>query len=232
VLDWATARGHRTGENAARWRGHLENLLPKRSKVARVEHHPALPYGQLPGFIGELQAQSGISARALEFVILTAARTSEVLGCRWSEIDMANRLWIIPGERMKAGREHRVPLADRAVEILEEMTANRESDFVFPGASAGKPLSNMALAMLLRRMGRTAVTVHGFRSAFADWVAERTHFPAELREMALAHTVGDKVEAAYRRGDMLAKRRQLAAAWSRFCATPSSEAVVVALRAG
>jgi integrase len=232
ILDWATARGHRSGENPARWRGHLENLLPKRSKVARVEHHAALPYGGLPAFIDELRALEGVTARALEFLILAAARTSEVLNAQWGEIDLANRLWVIPGERMKAGKEHRVPLSDRAIEILEEMAANRERDFVFPGALSGRPLSNMALAMLLRRMGRGDLTVHGFRSTFSDWCAERTNFPGELRAMALAHAVGDKVEAAYRRGDMLTKRRQLAAAWARFCGSPQGEGAIVALRGG
>jgi integrase len=232
VLDWATASGYRAGENPARWRGHLENLLPKRSKVARVEHHAALSYDDLPLFMAELRALQGVTAKALEFLILTAARTGEVLNAVWPEIDLANRLWTIPAERMKAGREHRVPLSDRAVAILEEMAESREGAFVFPGARAGRPLSNAALGMLLRRIGRNTITAHGFRSSFADWCAERTSFPAEAREMALSHTVGDKVEAAYRRGDMLEKRRQLAAAWSRFCSSPPERrGEVVAIRA-
>jgi integrase len=220
VLDWATARGHRTGENPARWRGHLDNLLPRRSKVSPVEHHAALPYAELPGFMAELRRQPGVAARALEFSVLTAARTGEVIGATWSEIDLKGRLWTIPGERMKAGREHRVPLTDRALAIVEEVLELREGDFVFPGGRAGRPLSGMAFLMLLRRMGRGELTAHGFRSTFADWHAERTGFPAEVREMALAHVVGDKVEAAYRRGDLFQKRRQLAAAWARFCASP------------
>jgi integrase len=223
VLDWATARGYRTGDNPARWRGHLENLLPRRSKVQRVEHHAALPYGELPSFFAVLGQQQGVTARALEFLILTAGRTSEVLGAKWDEANLAERLWIVPGSRMKAGKEHRVPLCGRAVTIIEEMAAIRESAFIFPGASAGRPLSNMALAMLLRRMGRGKLTVHGFRSTFSDWCAERTNFPAEVREMAVAHAVGNNVEAAYRRGDMFGKRRQLAQAWGSFCTTAAPE---------
>jgi integrase len=232
VLDWATARGYRTGENPARWRGHLENLLPKRSKVQRVEHHAALPYGELPGFVAELRQQRGATARALEFLILTAGRTSEVLGAKWSEIDLGARLWTIPGCRMKGSKEHRIPLCERAVELLEEMAAIREGAFVFPGASAGRPLSNMALAMLLRRMARGDFTVHGFRSTFSDWCAERTNFPSELREMALAHAVGNKVEAAYRRGDMFEKRRKLMQAWSKFCGSPQEMAAIIAFPMG
>jgi integrase len=226
VLDWATARGYRSGENPARWRGHLENLLPKRSKVARVEHHAALPYPEIGAFMTDLREQNGIAARALEFAILTAARTGEVIGARWAEINVAERVWTIPAERMKAGKEHRVPLSDAAMTIIEAMAALRSSDYVFAGASAGRPLSNMTMLMLLRRMGRGALTVHGFRSTFSDWCAERTAYPSEVREMALAHTVGDKVEAAYRRGDLFVKRRQLAETWGRFCAAPAIGNVV------
>lgn len=223
VLDWATARGYRQGENPARWRGHLENLLPRRSKVARVEHHAALPYGEIGAFMAALRHQEGIAARALEFAILTAARTGEVLGATWAEIDLDARLWTIPPERMKAGREHRVPLSEPAVAILRAMAEARQGEHVFPGARGGRPLSGMAMAMLLRRMGRGDLTVHGFRSSFSDWAAEQTNFPAEVREMALAHVVGDKVEAAYRRGDLFAKRRQLAEAWARYCAAPMTD---------
>jgi integrase len=230
VIDWATARGYRTGENPARWRGHLDHLLPARSKVRRVEHHAALPYAELPSFMAELRQQEGIGARALEFTILMVARTGEVIGARWEEINLAERLWIVPAQRMKAGKEHRVPLSDATIAILEERAARRQSDFVFPGERAGRPLSNMAMAMLLRRMGRLE-TVHGFRSAFSDWCAERTNFPSEVREMALAHTVSDKVEAAYRRGDLFQKRRQLAEAWARHCATSAqANGLVVPLR--
>jgi integrase len=223
VLDWASARGYRQGDNPARWKGHLANLLPKKSKVRAVEHHAALAYAELPGFMAELRKQEGVSARALEFAILTTARTGEVVGATWAEFDLANRLWTVPASHMKAGRDHRVPLGDRAVAILEEMAAVRSGEFVFAGASGVKPLSNMAMAMLLRRMGRDAITVHGFRSAFSDWVAEQTSTPSEVREMALAHAVGDKVEAAYRRGDLFEKRRQLADAWERFCASPEGK---------
>jgi integrase len=219
IIDWATVRGYRQGENPARWRGHLENLLPKKSKVRRVEHHAALPYPEIGAFIVELRQQEGVAARALEFAILTAARTGEAIGARWSELDLAERLWTVPGERMKAGKEHRVPLSDAALAILDDMRAIRQSDFVFPGGRAGRPISNMAMLMLLRRMGRGDLTAHGFRSSFRDWAAERTGFPAEVAEMALAHTVSDKVEAAYRRGDLFQKRRQLMDAWARHCAT-------------
>jgi len=213
VLDWAAARGYRQGENPARWRGHLENLLPKKSTVRRVEHHAALPYVEISAFMGELRGQEGIAARALAFAILTVARTGEVIGATWAEIDMAARIWTIPAERMKAGKEHRVPLSEAAIAILDQMDQGRDKVF---------PISNMAMAMLLRRMGRGDLTVHGFRSSFSDWCAERTAFPSEVREMALAHTVADKVEAAYRRGDLIEKRRALAEAWAKFCDTPAA----------
>ena len=222
VLDWATARGYREGENPARWRGHLQNLLAPRSKVRRVEHYAALPYSKIASFMAELCRQEGVAARALEFAILTAARTGEVIGAHWDEIDIARRLWTVSADRMKAGREHRVPLSDRAVEIIAEMKKHRldGQEFVFAGTRGG-PLSNMALLMTLRRMGYAALTTHGFRSTFRDWAAERSEFPSEVAEMALAHVVGDKVEAAYRRGDLFEKRRQVMEAWCRFCSTSS-----------
>ena len=220
VLDWATSRGYRQGENPARWRGHLENLLPKKAKVHRVEHHAALPYAEVGTFMVELHLQEGIAARALGFAILTAARTGEVIGARWSEINLESRLWAVPAERMKGGREHRVPLSEATIEVLDAMKTIRHGDCVFPGGRAGRPISNMAMLMLLRRMGRGDLTAHGFRSSFRDWAAERTGFPTEVAEMALAHAVGDKVEAAYRRGDLFQKRRQLMDAWARFCADP------------
>jgi integrase len=232
ILDWATARGYREGENPARWRGHLENLLPKKSKVRRVEHHAALPYAELGTFMTELRQQNGIAARALEFTILTAARTGEAIGARWDEINVADRLWTISATRMKAGKEHRVPLSDRALAILEEMWAIRPGEFVFPGGRGGQAISNMAMTMALRRMGRGGLTVHGFRSSFRDWSAERTNFPREVAEMALAHTVADRVEAAHRRGDIFEKRRQLAAAWAKYVTMPVIGANVVALAAG
>jgi integrase len=231
VLDWARVQGYRSGENPARWKGHLENLLPKRSKVAPVKHYAALPYGELPAFMGELRQQDGVAALALEFLILTAGRTGEVRGARWSEINFADRTWTIPGERMKARREHRVPLSDRAMEIIEKLAAVRAGAFVFPGARGGRGLSEMAMWVLLRRMGRSELTVHGLRSTFSDWVSERTAFSSEVREMALAHAVANKVEAAYRRGDFFEKRRQLAQAWERYCGSPPERmAAVVALR--
>jgi integrase len=229
ILDWATARGYRQGENPARWRGHLENLLPRRSKVRRVEHHAALPYSELSAFMLALRQQEGVAARALEFTILTAARTGEVIGARWGEINIAEWLWSVPAERMKAGREHRVPLCGKALEIVEEMRAIG-GNFIFPGGKRGKPLSNMAMTMLLRRMGHGDQTVHGFRSTFRDWAAERTNFPAEVAEMALAHAVTDKVEAAYRRGDLFEKRRALAEAWAKFCATALVGGEIVPIR--
>ena len=223
ILDWARARGYRQGENPARWRGHLDNLLPRPSKVRRVEHHAALPYPEIGAFMAELRQQDGVAARALEFVILTAARTGEALGARWDEINLAERLWTIPGERMKAGREHRVPLSDAALAIVERMAAIRMGEHVFPSVRSGRPLSNMALLMTLRRMGRGDLTAHGFRSSIRDWTAERTGFSAEVAEMALAHAVGDKVEAAYRRGDLFEKRRQLAEAWAKFTVAPAAD---------
>jgi integrase len=230
VLDWATARGYRQGGNPARWRGHIENLLPKKGKVRRVEHHAALPYSEIGTFIAELRKQEGVAAEALEFTILTAARTGEVIGAKWGEFDLGERLWTVPSERMKAGKEHRVPLSDAALTIVEKMAEIRQSEFVFPGGRANRPLSNMAFLMLLRRMGCGDLTAHGFRSSFRDWAAERTTFPAEVAEMALAHAVSDKVEAAYRRGDLFQKRRQLAEAWAKFCATPPTTGRVVPIR--
>jgi integrase len=229
VLDWATARGYRTGENPARWRGHLENLLPQTNKVRQIEHHAALPYGELPEFIAELRQHEGIAARALEFAILTAARTNEVISATWSEIDFEPRLWAVSAERMKAGREHRVPLSEPALAILAAMREVREGDFVFPGGRAKRPLGSMALLRVLRQMGRTDVTAHGFRSTFADWVTEQTNFPAEARELALAHRVGDAVVEAYRRGDLFQKRRQLMDAWARFAVTaPDGNVISIA----
>jgi integrase len=217
---------------------HLENLLSKPSKAkaaarrenGRGEHHAALPYTEIGEFMAALREQKGIAARALEFAILTATRTGEVLGAKWSEIDLGERLWVIPAERMKAEKEHRIPLSAAAFAIVERMAATRSSEFVFPGAKTGQALSNVAMLLQMRRMGRGECTVHGFRSTFSDWCAERTAFPAEVRQMALAHAVGDKVEAAYRRGDLFEKRRQLAAAWAKFCSAPPAAGAVVALR--
>lgn len=237
VLDWAKARGFRAGENPARWRGHLDNLLPSRSKVRKVEHHAALAYPEIGGFIASLRQQDGFAARALEFAILTAARTGEVIGATWGEIDLPGKMWVIPGARMKAGREHRVPLSPRAVEIVAAMKKLAGDGVslkapVFSGAKPGKPLSNMAFLMLLRRMERDDVTAHGFRSTFRDWAAERTSYPGELAEMALAHAVSNKVEAAYRRGDLFDKRRRLMDEWAKFCGIvqPVGQSNVATLR--
>jgi integrase len=228
VLDWAAARNYRTGDNPARWRGHLDKLLPSRRRLARVNHHAALAARDLPAFMVELHGQAGISARALEFAILTAGRTGEVIGATWGEIDMSGRIWTVPAERMKGGRTHRVPLCERALEILKSLP--REGDHVFVGARVRKPLSQMALLMTLRRMGRAGLTVHGFRSTFRDWASESTNFSREVAEAALAHAIPDKVEAAYRRGDLFERRRQLMEAWSRYCAAAPEAGAVVPIR--
>ena len=220
VLDWAKVQGFRQGENPARWRGHLDHLLPAKAKVRRVKHHAALSYAELPDFMSKLRSQEGTAARALEFTILTAARTGDTIGAVWSEVSTSDKIWSLSAERMKAGKEHRVPLSSRALTILRDEDNVRTSDYVFPGGKAGKPLSNMAMTEVLRRMGRNDITVHGFRSTFRDWAAERTNFPSEVVEMALAHTVGNKVEAAYRRGDLFEKRRRLMAEWASYCITP------------
>lgn len=232
VLDWATARGYRQGENPARWRGHLENLLAQKAKVRRVKHHAALPYANLPDFMSELKEHGGVAARAFEFLILNVSRSSEVLLAPWSELNLAERLWVIPGERMKGGREHRVPLTDRSIEVLLAMAKIRESSFVFPGGKAGRPLSHMALRDVLRRMGRADLTVHGFRATFSTWCAERTNFPVEARELALAHEIGSKVAQAYARSDLFNRRRLLAQAWVKFCSSAPAAGEVVPLTAG
>jgi integrase len=219
ILDWAKARNYREGENPARWKGHLKILLPAKSKVKKVKHHAALPYDEIGVFMNQLAERESVSARGLEFQILTAARTGEVMGANWSEIDINKALWTIPAERMKTDVEHRVPLSTSVVALLEHMREVSSSEFVFPGAKAGKSLSNMAFLELLKRMGRGDLTAHGFRSTFRDWAAERTAFPREVAEMALAHTIGDKVEAAYRRGDLFEKRQKMMDAWDDYCAT-------------
>jgi integrase len=229
ILDWATVRGYRLGENPARWRGHLDKLLPSRSKVRKTKHHSALPYADLPAFLAALREQDGVAARALEFTILTAARTGEAIGARRSEVNVRERLWTVPAERMKSGKEHRVPLPDRAVELVATGPA-ADDDFVFAGGRSGRPLSNMAMLMLLQRLGREDLTVHGFRSTFRDWASERTSFPSEVVEMALAHAIDSKTEAAYRRGDLYEKRRGLVDAWAEFCGKVPAPATVVPLR--
>jgi len=229
VLDYAAARGWRSGENPARWRGHVANLLPARGRLARVVHHAALPWEDIAAFLTDLRGRPGMGARALEFTILCAARTNEALGARWGEIDLAEAVWTVPVERMKAGREHRVPLSGAALAILHALLPLRPADddkgaaFLFPGAREGRPLSGMAMLMLLRRMERGDLTAHGFRSSFRDWAAERTSYAREVAEEALAHTLRDKTEAAYRRGDLFEKRRRLMDDWAAFCAKPAAE---------
>jgi integrase len=219
VLDAAKARGYRDGENPAAWRGNLKHLLPKRLKLTRG-HHAAMPFADVPDFVRELRRRNGTATRLVEFIILTATRSGEAIGARWGEIDMQNALWTIPAYRMKAGRQHRVPLSRRAMAILRGMEAARTSDdpeaLVFPGQRLDLPLSVTSTAMVLRRMGHGKVTTHGFRSSFRDWVGERTDFPRELAEAALAHSVGDAVERAYRRGDALEKRRTLMNSWDTY----------------
>jgi integrase len=229
ILDYGKARGFRNGDNPARWRGHLQSLLPQPSKINGVEHHAALPYAEIGEFMADLRRRDSTSARCLEFLILTAARTGEVIGATWNEIDLRAGVWTIPGSRMKGGREHRISLSQRALEILRIMQERRENDFVFAGMRGGG-LSNMSLLAMLRTMGRS-VTAHGFRSTFRDWAAEQTNFPREVAELALAHAIESKVEAAYRRGDLFEKRRRLMQAWSEFCAKPSrATGSVTALR--
>jgi len=217
VLDWAKVRGYRQGENPALWKGNLSHLLPARSKVQKVQHHPALPYAELPAFWQKLTAQLGMGAQALRFAILTAARSGEVRGATWSEIDFEQATWTIPDERMKAGKEHRVPLSPPAVALLRELYDTRRGELVFPGARGGRPLSDMSLTAVLRRMERGDVKVHGFRSTFRDWTADCTNAMREVAEAALAHTLNNKVEAAYRRSDLFEKRQELMAEWASYC---------------
>jgi integrase len=231
ILDWAAARGHRSGPNPAQWRGHLDKLLPRRSKVAPVEHHPALPYRDLPEFMAKLRSRTGVAAKALEFTILNAVRSGEVLNAVWSEIDPVAATWTIPGSRTKSGRDHRVPLSDRAVELLQALPRIAGNDYVFPGGRPGKGLDRSSMVEVLRSLKAGDATVHGFRSTFRDWASEQTNYPREVAEAALAHVVADKTEAAYRRGDLIEKRARLAEAWSAYCAsTPRDGGEVVAIR--
>ena len=229
VLDAARAKGHiaRNEANPARWKGHLDKLLAKRVKLSRG-HHAALPFQEIPAFVTRLREREAMAAMALEFLILTAARSGEVLGATWQEIDWEARLWAVPASRMKAGREHRVPLSGRALAILKRLGEAKTGEFVFPGQRIGKPLSAMSLEMVLRRMKIDAATVHGFRSSFRDWCGEETSFPREIAEAALAHVAGDATERAYRRGDALEKRRKLMEAWAGYC-EPKAECNVVRL---
>jgi integrase len=231
VLDAAKAKGLRSGENPARWRGHLANLLPRRQKLLARGHMPALPFDDVPALVGRLREREAVAARALEFLILTAARAGEVFGATWSEIDTTAKLWTIPAERMKARKPHRVPLTARALAILNDAAKLRTTAdpaaFVFPGGRPGRPLSNTAFKQLLERMGETGFVPHGFRSSFRDWCGECTSFPREVAEAALAHIVGNAVEQAYRRGDALEKRRKLMEAWECFIESKTTNVVVL-----
>lgn len=231
VLDWATVRGYRKGENPARWKGHLDKLLPAPKKISKVEHHAALSVDGIGVFIRDLREREGIAARALEVLILTAARSGEIRGMTWDEISLDEAVWVVPADRMKAKREHRVPLSARVVEVLRSMPVVAGGGLVFPGMREGSPLSDMTLTAVLRRMGRGDLTAHGFRSTFRDWAAERTNYPREVAEAALAHTIENKVEAAYRRGDLFEKRRRMMEDWARFCDTVQSAGEVVPIRA-
>jgi integrase len=234
VLNWAKARGHRAGENPALWRGHLDNIYPsvaaakeaKRARTGADAHHAALPYEQVGAFMAALRGQKGTDARALEFAILTAARTSEVLGAKWSEIDQTAKCWTVPGSRMKGGKEHRVPLSDRAMAIIK--AADRGGAYVF--ADDGQQLPRMIFSRVLARMGHGDVTPHGFRSSFRDWAAEQTNFPREIAEAALAHALKDKTEAAYQRGDLLEKRRKLMTAWAEYANRTASKGKILEMR--
>lgn len=241
VLGAAKTLGLRSGENPALWRGHLKNLLPARQKLTRG-HHAALPYADVSGFVADLRKRKAVAAMALEFTILTVARSGETLGATWGEIDLTAKIWTVPAKRMKAAREHRVPLTDQVIEVLDQAAKLRASAgrdaYVFPGQRAGRPLSGMSMEMLLRRANmkggvdketgedRPDITVHGFRSAFRDWAGEVTSFPSEIAEAALAHVVGDATERAYRRGDALEKRRKLMEAWASYLADPSADNVI------
>lgn len=240
VLSWATVRGYRTGDNPARWRGHLDKLLAKRSKVAKVQHHEAMPYADVPGFLAVLRERQGITPLALEFITLTACRAGEALlspgrsesvaaqAATWDEIDLDGATWTIPAARMKAEREHRVPLSTAALAVLRKLHEMRQNAFVFPGWKVGTALTIAApLNLLQKDLGHAGLTVHGFRSTFRDWAAEQTNFPRELAEAALAHTLRDKVEAAYQRGDLLERRRKLMDAWAAYCAKKPADVVQI-----
>lgn len=240
VLGWATTSGYRTGENPARWKGHLENLLATISKTSRTKHHPSLPWQRIGAFMAALRVREGVAARAVEFAILTACRSGEVRGARWAEFDTVGKVWTIPAERMKAKREHEVPLSDAALAVLESITKGDDADVVFAGTK-GQPLSDMSLTAVIRRMNGDekpawsdangdGITVHGFRSTFRMWTAETTNYPREVAEHALAHQLPDAVERAYQRGSQFAKRAALMTEWAMYCATVPTDAVVKPIR--
>jgi len=232
VLDWAKVHEYRTGDNPARWSGHLDNLLPAPGELNARKHHAALPYAELPAFFSQLSNQDGVAARAVEFLILTAARAGEVTGAVWNEINLRERTWAIPAARMKAKKDHKVPLSDRAVEILQQLPRQEGNPHIFAGTNKGGTLNDLSLRRLLKALGRNGdITIHGFRSTFSDWAHERTNYNNHTIEQALAHTIGSDVERAYRRGDLFEKRRRLMADWARYCSTPVAEegATVVAI---
>jgi integrase len=225
ILNAAKARGFRAGENPAAWRGHLEHLLPKRPKLSQG-HYAAMPYEKLPDFMDRLRDEDATSAKALEFTILTASRSNETFGARWSEINMQSKVWTIPKERMKGGIEHRVPLSERVIAILKELAEGRTGEFIFPSPRGDRPLSHVAMQKVLTRMGEEGVTVHGFRSSFRDWCGHETNFSREIAEQSLAHRIGDEAELAYKRGDFLEKRRDLMEAWARYNNFKGSDNVI------
>lgn len=231
ILDWCKTQGYRTGDNPAAWRGHLENLLSAPQKTKKVEHHPALPWREIGAFMQALRTMPGTAALATEFIILTNCRTSEAIEARWAEIDIGEKRWTIPASRMKAAKEHTIPLSDAALAVLQRAKAeSKEGEFLFPGGKKNTPLSNMACLALLKRMGRSDLTVHGFRSSFRDWAGEATAHPREVIEHAMAHQLKDKAEAAYARGSLLERRRVLMADWAQYCAQPATTGVVVPLQ--
>jgi integrase len=229
VLDWSAVRGYRKGDNPARWRGHLDKLLPRPTRVVRVKHYPALPFTDVGQFMQQLRKDTGVASRALELLILTAARTNEVILAKWSEIDLNAKVWVVPAEHMKAKRKHRVPLSTASIGALEAVKG-LDKTYVFPGHRRNSHLSNAAMLQVLKRLDRAGITVHGFRSTFRDWCAESTNYPADVAEMALAHALRDKTEAAYRRGDLFEKRARLMTDWARYCSKPAKPAAVVPIR--
>lgn len=232
ILDWAKVRGYRTGENPARWRGHLDKVFPPRAKLRKVRHHAAVPIDDLPAVYAKLTKAAGKAAKALRFTILTAVRPGETTGGTWPEVDRKAALWTIPAHRMKADKEHRVTLSKEAQAILEEMAELRTNQFMFPGHREKRPLSLTALSKVLKAAGGGKATVHGMRSTFKDWASERTSFPSEVSEMALAHSIGDKVEAAYRRGELLEKRAAMMQQWARFLVSPPAAKIIPINRRG
>ena len=231
VLEFAQARNWRDSNNPARWRGHMSFMLPAPRKLKKVRHHPALPYNELQPFMTLLSKTDGIGARALETAILTASRSVEVLAATWQEVDLDGRIWTIPAERMKAGVEHRIPLSNQAFMILQRLNKQRISDYVFPNQSTGAHLSNAGMSSVLKRLGRSDITVHGFRSTFRDWVAEKTDTPERIAESALAHKLKDASEAAYQRGDLIEKRQILMNLWAHYCYPSQRKNAVLPIRA-